>query len=165
MIAGTISVGLVFLVERLGSVFQIAVSTRGVTDGPSLGLFLLGMLVPWANAKGALFGGYVGLICMFWLVGGAQWHTVHDRIKYKALPTSIDGCSYPLNQTLPTVITPTWLDSGEEPMILFQISFMYYNMIGAVIVVVVGTVASYVFGMDLESVDPNHITPMMKRYK
>lgn len=50
-------------------------------------------------------------------------------------------------------------------MILFQISFMYYNMIGAVIVVVVGTIASYVFGsVDLKSVNPDHITPMMKRY-
>jgi len=163
VIAGTISVGLVFLVERLGSVFQIAVSMRGVTDGPSLGLFLLGMLVPWANAKGALFGGYVGLISMFWLVGGAQWHTIYDRIKYDSLPTSIDGCSYPLNKSLPTMITPR-IDSSEEPMILFQISFMYYNVIGAAIVVVVGTVASYVFGVDLESVDPDHITPMMKRY-
>lgn len=164
MIAGTISVGLVFLVEHLGSVFQIAVSTRGITDGPSLGLFILGMLVPWANAKGALLGGYVGLISMLWLVGGAQWHTIHDRIKYDSLPTSIDGCSYPLNQSLPTMITPTRMDSSEEPMILFQISFMYYNVIGAAIVVVVGTVASYVFGVDLESVDPDHITPMMKRY-
>lgn len=165
MIAGAISVGLVFLVERLGSVFQIALSMRGVTDGPLLGLFLLGMLVPWANAKGALFGGYVGLISMLWLVGGVQWHTIHDRIKYDSLPTSIDGCLYPLNQTLPTVITPTRMDSSEEPMILFQISFMYYNMIGMVIVVVVGIITSYVFGsVDLESVDPDHITPMMKRY-
>ncbi|XP_011869528.1 PREDICTED: sodium-coupled monocarboxylate transporter 1-like [Vollenhovia emeryi] len=166
VVAGVISVGLVFLVERLGSVFQIAVSTRGITDGPLLGLFMLGMLVPWANARGTLFGGYVGLISMLWLVGGAQWHTIHNRIKYNALPTSIDGC--PLNQTLSSVTTPTvssWIDdSSEEPMILFQISFMYYNMIGAIIVVVVGTIASYVFGVDLESVDPDHITPMMKRF-
>jgi len=164
VIAGAISVGLVFLIERLGPVFQIAVSMRGVTDGPSLGLFVLGVLVPWANAKGALFGGCVGLISMLWLVGGAQWHTIHDRIKYDSLPTSVDNCPYPLNQTFSTTITPTWTDSGEEPMILFQISFMYYNMIGAMIVVVVGTIASYVFGVNLENVDPDHIAPMMKRY-
>lgn len=164
VITGAISVGLVFLVERLGSVFQIGVSMRGVTDGPSLGLFVLGVLVPWANAKGALFGGCVGLISMLWLVGGAQWHTVHNRIKYDSLPTSVDGCPYPLNQTSSTATTPTWTDSAEEPMILFQISFMYYNLIGAVIVVVVGTIASFVFGVNLEDVDPDHITPMMKRF-
>ncbi|XP_025991363.1 sodium-coupled monocarboxylate transporter 1 [Solenopsis invicta] len=167
VVAGVISVGLVFLVERLGPIFQIAVSMRGVTDGPLFGLFVLGMLVPWANAKGALFGGCVGLISMLWLVGGAQWHTMHDRIKYDALPTSVDGCPFNLlNQTFSTTTTspPTWIDSSEKPMILFQISFMYYNMIGAMIVVVVGTIASYVCGMDLGSVDPDHITPMMKRF-
>ncbi|XP_018360380.1 PREDICTED: sodium-coupled monocarboxylate transporter 1-like isoform X1 [Trachymyrmex cornetzi] len=165
-IAGTISVGLVFLVERLGPVFQIAVSTRGITDGPSLGLFVLGMLVPWANAKGALFGGCVGLISMLWLVGGTQWYTMHDRIKYDSLPTSVAGCPYPLNQTFSiyTTIRPTWMNSGEEPMILFQISFIYYILIGAGIVVIVGTIASYFFGVDLEDVDPDHITPIMKRF-
>ncbi|XP_012533313.1 sodium-coupled monocarboxylate transporter 1 [Monomorium pharaonis] len=164
VVTGVISVILVFLVERLGSVFQIGVSMRGVTDGPLLGLFVLGMLVPWANAKGALFGGFIGLINMLWLVGGAQWHTMHDRIKYDSLPTSMDNCPFNLpNQTFSTN-PATQIDSNEKPMILFQISFMYYNIIGAVIVVVVGTIASYVFGMDLESVDPDHITPMMKRF-
>ncbi|KAG5328781.1 SC5A8 protein, partial [Acromyrmex heyeri] len=163
-IAGAISVGLVFLVERLGPVFQIAVSTRGITDGPSLGLFVLGMLVPWANTKGALFGGCVGLISMLWLVGGTQWYTMQDRIKYDSLPTSVAGCPYPLNQTFSTTIRPTWMNSDEEPMILFQISFIYYILIGAGIVVIVGTIASYFFGVDLEGVDPDHITPIMKRY-
>ncbi|EGI62202.1 Sodium-coupled monocarboxylate transporter 1 [Acromyrmex echinatior] len=163
-IAGAISVGLVFLVERLGPVFQIAVSTRGITDGPSLGLFVLGMLVPWANTKGALFGGCVGLISMLWLVGGTQWYTMQDRIKYDSLPTSVAGCPYPLNQTFSTTIRPTWMNSDEEPMILFQISFIYYILIGAGIVVIVGTIASYFFGVDLEGVDPDHITPIMKRF-
>lgn len=159
-----------FLVERLGPVFQIALSTRGVTDGPLLGLFILGILVPWANAKGALVGGCVGLINMLWLVGGAQWHTMQGRIKHDTLPTSIDGCPYPLNETLTILTTaipmtsPTWTDPGEEPMILFQISFMHYSIIGAAIVVFVGIIASYAFGVDLESVDPDHITPVMRRY-
>ncbi|XP_029174079.1 sodium-coupled monocarboxylate transporter 1-like [Nylanderia fulva] len=169
LIMGAISVGLVFLVERLGPVFQIALSTRGVTDGPMLGLFILGILVPWANAKGALFGGCVGLISMLWMVGGAQWYTMQGRIKHDSLPTSIDGCPYPLNETLtiaiPTTTSPTWTDPGEEPMILFQISFMHYNIIGAAIVVVVGIIASYAFGgVNLESVDPDHIAPIMRRF-
>lgn len=163
MITGAISVGLVFLVERLGPVFQIAVSTRGVTDGPLLGLFVLGMMVPWANTKGVLVGGYTSLMCMLWLVGGAQWHTMHGRIKHNSLPTSVDNCSYPWNETLSST-TPTLMNSSEEPMVLFRISFMYYTMIGAAIVIVVGTIASYFFGIDLENVDPDHITPMIRRY-
>lgn len=160
--SGAISVGLVFLVERLGPVFQISVSMRGITDGPLLGLFVLGMLVPWANTKGVLFGGCVGLISMFWLVGGAQWYIMHGSIKYDSLPTSMDGCLF--NETFSTATTSNWKDHDEEPIKLFQISFMYYNIIGATIVIVVGVMASYFFGMDLASVNPDHITPMMKRY-
>ncbi|RLU23719.1 hypothetical protein DMN91_003925 [Ooceraea biroi] len=164
VISGAISVGLVFLVERLGPVFQIALIMRGVTDGPLLGLFVMGMMVPWANAGGVLLGGCVSLISMLWLVGGAQWHTVYGRIKYDSLPTSVDSCPYPLNETVPITMTHITMNSDEEPMILFQISFIYYTIIGALIVVIVGTVASYFFGMDLESVDPDHIAPVMKRF-
>lgn len=165
MLTGAISVGLVFLIERLGPVFQIALIMRGVTDGPMLGLFVMGILVPWANAKGVLFGGCVSLISMLWLVGGAQWHSVHGRIKYDSLPTSADGCPYPLNETtvVPITVTRTLTNPDEEPMILFQISFMYYTVIGALIVIVAGSVASHFFGIDLESVNPDYIAPMMKR--
>lgn len=164
MITGAISVGLVFLVEKLGPVFQLALSMRGVTDGPLLGLFILGMLVPWANTKGVLFGSGVGLISMFWLVGGAHWYTMYGKMKFDSLPTSIDGCPYPLNETL-TTATPTsvWIEAAEEPMALFQISFMHYTLIGAAIVVIAGIIGSYIFGVDLENVDPDHITPIMKR--
>nr|XP_012219270.1 PREDICTED: sodium-coupled monocarboxylate transporter 1-like isoform X2 [Linepithema humile] len=165
VITGAISVGLVFLVERLGPVFQIAVSTRGITDGPLLGLFVMGMMVPWANTKGVLVGGYTSLMCMFWLVGGTQWYTMQGKIKHSSLPTSVDGCPYPWNETLSsTTAIPTSTISDEEPMTLFRISFIYYTMIGAVIVIVVGTIASYFFGMDLENVDPDHISPMMRRF-
>ncbi|XP_011269020.1 sodium-coupled monocarboxylate transporter 1 [Camponotus floridanus] len=165
LITGAISVGLVFLVERLGPVFQLALSMRGVTDGPLLGLFVLGMLVPWANTKGVLFGSGVGLISMFWLVGGAHWYTMHGKMKFDSLPTSIDGCPYPLNETLTTATpTPVWIEAAEEPMALFQISFMHYTLIGSTIVVIAGIIGSYIFGVDLESVDPDHITPIMKRF-
>lgn len=169
MIGGAISVGLVFLVERLGTVFQMALSTRGATDGPALGLFVLGMLVPWSNARGAMTGGCVGLVGMFWLAGGAQWHIAHGRIKYDALPTSMDGCPYPAsNETVPSEMSATLRipasTNREEPMMLFRISFMYYMTIGATITVVIGAIASYIFGVDLERVDPDHVTPMMRRY-
>jgi len=83
VIVGAISVGLVFLIERLGLVFQIAVSMYHMIDEPSLGLFVLGVLVPWANAKDALFGDCVGLISMLWLVrDGIPYMTELNTIRY-----------------------------------------------------------------------------------
>lgn len=48
---GAVSFALVFAVERLGPVLQLALSFNGMAGGVSLGLFSLGMLFPWANAK------------------------------------------------------------------------------------------------------------------
>lgn len=48
---GALSFGLVFAVERLGPVLQLALSFNGMAGGVTLGLFSLGMFCPWANAK------------------------------------------------------------------------------------------------------------------
>lgn len=51
VIAGVICTALVFVVQKLGGIFQLAVAFTSVTAGPALGLFTLGMLFPRANAK------------------------------------------------------------------------------------------------------------------
>ncbi|XP_046813768.1 sodium-coupled monocarboxylate transporter 2-like [Vespa crabro] len=163
LIIGGISVGLVFVVEHLGTVFQMAISIRSVTDGPWLGLFLLGMLFPCSNAEGALLGGFVSLIVMFFLAGGSEWYIANGQIHKILLPVSIEGCSYPLNETDITTRAPLTLN--EEPMGIFKISFMYFTLIGSLIVVVVGVIGSYLFGnVDLTEIDPDHISPIMKRF-
>ncbi|XP_066595799.1 sodium-coupled monocarboxylate transporter 1-like [Prorops nasuta] len=165
VIVGLISIAIVFIVEKLGTIFQIAVSMRSVTDGPLVGLFILGMMVPWANAKGAVIGGYTSLFSLMVLVGGAQYYNVKKHSE--RLPTSIEGCPYPLNETISLFTTnstdPTTLH--EDPFFPFRISFMHFTIIGTTIVVVVGLIASYFCGeIDLEQVDPDHITPCMRRF-
>lgn len=51
VVNGAICVILIFLVEKLGSVLQISLSFTGMTAGPILGLFTLGMLFRKANTK------------------------------------------------------------------------------------------------------------------
>lgn len=51
LISGMISVGLVYVVQHLGSVLQLSMSLPTVTFGPLMGLYILGMFFPWINSK------------------------------------------------------------------------------------------------------------------
>lgn len=51
MINGALCTTLVFVVERLGGIIQLSYSLSGITAGPLIGLFTLGMLFPSANTK------------------------------------------------------------------------------------------------------------------
>lgn len=56
IVIGTVCVGLVFVVEKLGSIFSLAISLSGVTSGTLLGLFTMGMISRKPNSK-------VNIIC------------------------------------------------------------------------------------------------------
>lgn len=56
-LTGIVSLALIFVVERLGGIFPLAISFAGFTGGPLLGIFTLGLLIPSANAK--VFNGIV----------------------------------------------------------------------------------------------------------
>lgn len=50
-VLGIWTVALVYVVERMGSVLQLSMSVPTACFGPMLGIFVLGMFVPWMNAK------------------------------------------------------------------------------------------------------------------
>ncbi|OXA55751.1 Sodium-coupled monocarboxylate transporter 1 [Folsomia candida] len=64
---GLLSFGLVFIAERLGGIFDVSFSIFGMVGGTLLGVFNLGMFVPWCNSKGAFWGTLTSLVFMLWL--------------------------------------------------------------------------------------------------
>lgn len=44
---GAISLALVFVVEKMGTVLQLTMSLEAITNGPLLGIFTIGILIPW----------------------------------------------------------------------------------------------------------------------
>ncbi|KAL1116569.1 hypothetical protein AAG570_005041 [Ranatra chinensis] len=89
---GLLSFGLVFIVEQLGSVLQVALSFNGITGGVTLGLFSLGMFFPWANTKGALVGSILAFLLVTWIGLGTQVAIANGYDSALQMPTSISGC-------------------------------------------------------------------------
>ncbi|XP_066587928.1 sodium-coupled monocarboxylate transporter 1-like [Prorops nasuta] len=171
VVLGLVCVTLVFLMDKLGDVFQVSMTLTGVTSGAMLGLFSLGMLVPWATTKGAVTGGVVSMLLMVWMIIGAQWNMANKTLTYPALPVNNEGCSiletvFNVTSTLRPSTTPaTVIASEEEPFFLFSISFMYYTLFGSLTVVIVGTIVSFLLGApEISDVNRDHFPPLVRRF-
>lgn len=56
-------------------------------------------------------------------------------------------------------------NSDEEVFVLYRVSFLYYTMMGMIIVFVVGTVVSLLTeAPDREQMDPVLFTPLVRKY-
>lgn len=50
VVIGVFSTAMVFIVENLGGLLPLAISFGGITHGPLVGVFSLGMFIPWATS-------------------------------------------------------------------------------------------------------------------
>jgi len=71
-IYGAMVIVLAFLVQQFGTLLEATNKVIGLIGGPLVGLFLLGILVPRATARGALFGWATGLAMTLWTCFGTD---------------------------------------------------------------------------------------------
>ncbi|XP_061712290.1 sodium-coupled monocarboxylate transporter 1-like [Cydia pomonella] len=143
---GAVSFALTFAVERLGPVLQLALSFNGMAGGVTLGLFTLGMLFPWANAKGAVAGGVFGLLVVLAACGGAQLSQVTPH----HLQTSVEGC--PASYNLTETVNPA--NQHEESVFwLFRVSYLWYSGLGSMATLFMGLLVSAITG----ATDPTQV--------
>ncbi|XP_054287824.1 sodium-coupled monocarboxylate transporter 1-like [Macrosteles quadrilineatus] len=174
LVLGLLCVALVFIVEKLGALFQMAISLQGISTGALLGLFSLGLLFPRANAKGAVAGALSSLLGMAVIIVGAQWYIMEKQLRFPGKVTSVDGCPEDLIASLgfnASANAQTWtglgtpVEADDSVPIIFKISYMYYCMVGTLIVIVVGLLVSYLTTpQDLLSLDPNLFSPPVRRF-
>lgn len=69
---GALVIALAFLVERLGTLLEATNKVIGLIGGPLVGLFLMGILIPRATARGALVGWIAGLLMTIWVCFGTN---------------------------------------------------------------------------------------------
>lgn len=91
---GAICVCLVLVVEKLGAVLQLSMSLGAVTNGPLLGIFTMGVMVPWVQGTGAIVGGATGLGIMSWICAKAQTAIASGELKFATKPVNTSGCFY-----------------------------------------------------------------------
>lgn len=86
---GVLTVGIAFVVAMFSGVIESSQLMTSATSGPLLGVFLLAMLFPSVNWKGAVAGMLWSHIIILWITFGG-WMNVEK--KTELLPLSIDGC-------------------------------------------------------------------------
>lgn len=155
VVYGFLIIGCSFLVGMLSGVIESSMLMTSATSGPLLGVFVLAMLVPCANWKGASAGMIFSHITTIWITFGrlSVIHPVDET-----LPLSVDGCN---NDTFsPHVMPPYDLPNRWEivrnvsaapahhttpsgPLeSIYGITYMYYALIGSLTTVVVGIIVS-----------------------
>ncbi|CAH0390612.1 unnamed protein product [Bemisia tabaci] len=168
VLIGILCVSMVFVVEQLGTLFQMTKSLLGITNGPLLGLFTLGMFFPSANAFGALVGGITALCTMGWISLGAQSVISKGLIKFPTKSVNVSGCKEPLDHlftpTAPSILTlESNLEVAMEPLYMFRISYMWYGLIGLFITISVGLLVSNL-RPDSKKVDRDLLSPVIYRF-
>lgn len=90
VVYGFIIMGISFGVGLLSGVIESSMLVTSATSGPLLGVFVLAMLIPCCNWKGASTGVVLGHIITLWITYGGL--TV-DKPPTQILPLSVEGCS------------------------------------------------------------------------
>ncbi|KAH8245241.1 hypothetical protein KR032_007107 [Drosophila birchii] len=172
VVFGILFVALVFAVEKLGAVLQLTITLSSVANGPLLGIFTAGVMLPWVNSKGALLGGFTSLLVMAWMCVSAQRDLVTGDLVYKRKPYSTMGCNYTFAGEPREFATL----SGEgaaiistaataAPFQLYRISYLYFTLFGALVTILVALVTSLLLReSDLDAVDTRLLTPFVRRW-
>ncbi|XP_015525076.2 sodium-coupled monocarboxylate transporter 1 isoform X1 [Neodiprion lecontei] len=165
VLIGTICVGLVFLVEKLSSLIHAGKSLSGITAGPLLGIFTLGMFFPYANSAGALTGGIVSVCFVAWISFGTQAAISSGQIHFIPKPVSVEECSEQFkNISFQNSTTILEKASSEAPFFLYRMSYLWYTWVGFLVAILVGLLVSWITGPNKYRVeDKNLYTPVIHK--
>lgn len=140
ILLGSLCVALVFIVEKMGTILQLTMTLESMTMGPQLGVFTMGILMPWIDATGALVGGITGLISMSLWCLTAQMAIADGQINHPHKSLTTDGCRY----NFTAVASGDSDQLSEEANPLLRVSYMWYTLAGAIVAISVGNIAAQV---------------------
>uniref|UniRef100_A0A8D1UK61 Sodium-coupled monocarboxylate transporter 1 n=1 Tax=Sus scrofa TaxID=9823 RepID=A0A8D1UK61_PIG len=159
---GVLCIGMAALASLMGALLQAALSIFGMVGGPLMGLFALGILVPFSNSIGALVGLLAGFAISLWVGIGAQ---LYPPLPERTMPLSLEtyGCNSTYNGT-------NWMTTTEMPFSTsafqvhniertplmdnwYSLSYLYFSTVGTLATLFVGMLISLLTGGRKQNVD------------
>lgn len=156
LIYGGVTLLMVAAVSNLGSILQSSSYLVGGSQGTNLGLFTLGLLIPWSNANGSIIGMVFGL-------GLGWWVSLGNRINKPSvpkLPISTIGCNSTLGDWVPFYEPP----GSDDVLPIYRINFLLVMPLAWLVTTSVGCVASYLLGGNKDHTDPKLYTSFTRYF-
>ncbi|XP_046686674.1 sodium-coupled monocarboxylate transporter 2-like [Homalodisca vitripennis] len=168
-----ICASLVGVVEKLGTVYQVAVSLMGIAQGATFSLFTLGVFFPRANSKGAIASAVASLLVTSWVILNAQLYALDGKLRFPGKVTSIDNCPASIcenfNSSTSSLFNYTGVGSpvvaDSSVPLLYQLSYNYYSLLGTLTGVVAGLIVSLLTGTpNTATMNPDLFSPYVRRF-
>lgn len=163
---GALCIGMAALASLMGALLQAALSIFGMVGGPLLGLFSLGILVPFANSVGAFAGLLAGFVFSLWVGIGAQ---LYPPLPERTLPLSLEthGCNSTHNGSdwmstteMPFSTSAFQIHNVERTALMdnwYSLSYLYFSTVGTVATLFVGILISLSTGGRKQNLDPQFL--------
>jgi len=166
---GALTFGVTFVIRYLPGMLEAAIVIGGVVNGPIIGIFTAGMLLPWVDSRGALTGFLTSVVFTTWVATGG---TIYKRyqpyvsITSPHLPNSTSGCPADWLEGLESEIVAPSPTQPTQPLAghldLYDISYVWYSCIGSSLVVIVALLsACFVSSQDLSQLDKGLLAPVV----
>ncbi|ELU15287.1 hypothetical protein CAPTEDRAFT_171192 [Capitella teleta] len=151
---GVVATAVAFLAAQMpGPVSQIAGTFGGATAGPLLGLFILGGAFPFVDWRGALAGGFSGIVMNLWVGIGSRFI---PPVNHPLPPVSTSGCggngSDVTFSTVTSLYTNSTVSSLDEfipqgTQKFYSISYLWYAPLGFITCITVACLTSIAIGL------------------
>ncbi|XP_046965119.1 sodium-coupled monocarboxylate transporter 1-like [Vanessa cardui] len=157
VILGCICVGLVFVVEKLGSVLQLTMSLSSASMGPLAGIFLMGLFLPFIDGVGALSGGIAGLITAWWVAAQSQLAQARGFLTFDEKERYTFNCTYSFE---PMTIVED-ITEGEVSYI-YRLSYLWFTGLGCSVTIIVASFVS--LRSTKNKIDPRLFAPFLRSW-
>jgi solute carrier family 5 (sodium-coupled monocarboxylate transporter), member 8/12 len=167
LILGLVSLSLVYVVQHLGAVLQLSMTLPTACFGPMLGVFVVGFTLPWIGKRSVFYATIIGCIAMMIIVLKAQTEMATGHMNMPETKSlSVEGCLYNFTSQHDKVNSFIQSDSSiPHKSKIYEISYLYYTLVGSMVVVIASFALSFIFGFqDPNKVDAKLLAPLLRKY-